>query len=278
VTRRVSLVASVLVHNEDVFLERAIRNVADACDRVHVLDHVSTDRTPEILSCLAVDFDHVEIKRSSHAAASHRMLEHYAGTPTWVIGVDGDEIFDPVGLGRLVEALRAGAYADTFRLKAHVLNCDELDEGGLAHGYLSPPSRPVTKLFNMGAVTRWTGCAERLHAGSPMFRPGFGWDPLLDLATSTSWDTDPLRCLHVCFLRRSSRETFEEVGNRRNLDETRAFRRGAGGALYRLVRRPKPSPGASRVQQLGTTWKRDWYTRGPRVSVDATPFLGDATS
>ena len=42
------IVGIVLVRNEDVFVEQAIRNVAAFCDRIHALDHVSTDRTWDI--------------------------------------------------------------------------------------------------------------------------------------------------------------------------------------------------------------------------------------
>ena len=34
----IRLVGSVLVRNEDVYVERAIRNALTVCDRVHVLD------------------------------------------------------------------------------------------------------------------------------------------------------------------------------------------------------------------------------------------------
>ena len=43
------IVGIVLVRNEDVFVEQAIRNVAAFCDRIHAVDHVSTDGTWEIL-------------------------------------------------------------------------------------------------------------------------------------------------------------------------------------------------------------------------------------
>jgi len=36
------IIGSVLVRNEDVFVEQSIRNVAAFCDRIHVVDHVST--------------------------------------------------------------------------------------------------------------------------------------------------------------------------------------------------------------------------------------------
>ncbi|MDH4347155.1 MAG: hypothetical protein OEW31_12550, partial [Thermoleophilia bacterium] len=58
------LVASVLVRNEDVFIERAIRNVAAVCDKIHVVDQESTDRTGEILRSLARELDHLDVVRS----------------------------------------------------------------------------------------------------------------------------------------------------------------------------------------------------------------------
>ena len=272
----VRVVGVVLVRDEDVYVERAIRNVADVCDRIHVVDHLSRDRTGEIVRALSSELDHLDVRRSRDAAESHALLAEYLGTPTWALGIDGDELFDPAGLARLVADLRAGTYDGAFKLKAHVLNCDELDEArGVAGGWLAPPSRPITKLFNLAAVESWTGSPERLHGGTPVFREGYAWDPALDLAATTTWETDPLRCLHLCFLRRSSLESPAEAGSRKNLTETHAFRRGAVAAVTRALRRPRRlSPAAAKVAEQGTTWKHEWYARGPRVEVDARPFLG----
>ncbi len=96
-----------------------------------------------------------------------------------------------------------------------------------------------------------------------MFKPGQQWESRCDLADNTTWETDPLRCLHVCFLRRS---TDESDHARLNLDESGEYDRGSVGMLKRLVRRPCSVA-------AGTSWKREWYTRGERVTVDATPFL-----
>ena len=208
------VVGVVLVHNEDVFVERAVRNVAAFCERIYAFDHVSTDRTGEVLSGLARDLDHLTVRRIDDARDSHRVLEPYAGSATWVLGVDGDELYDPDALARLRPLLEQGAYADAFHLKAHVLNCTALDpEDGSASGHMSPPSRPVTKLFNMAAVEAWAGCPQRLHGGSPHFRDGFDWSSLRYVSEETDWSTDPLRMLHVCFLRRSSAD--EETAARR---------------------------------------------------------------
>jgi hypothetical protein len=271
------IVGSVLVRNEDVFVERAIRNVARFCDRIHVLDQESVDGTADVLRAVARDLDHVEVVRSPDAADSHRVLEQYAGTDTWAFGVDGDELYDPDSLAPLREDLLAGAHEDVFRLKGHVLNCEEiaLGEDGerTASGFMAPPSRPVTKLFNMSAVSSWVGCPERLHAGSAVFRSGFDWDSTRNLFEDTTWQADPLRLLHVCFLRRSSRDGLDPEGGRRSMWETGTFRRGLRGQLRRLRYRRHMDPRLREYRKAGRNWKQEWYRRGERVTVDAAAFI-----
>jgi len=266
------IVGSVLVRNEDVFVEQAVRNVADFCDRIHIVDHLSDDSTWEIVQRLAGELGHVDARRARNSAVAHRMLAPYAGSETWVFGVDGDELYDPDALARMRTELLGGAHADVFRLKAHVLNCDELDGvARTASGWLAPPSRPVTKLFNFGAVESWPESPDPLQAGDVVFRPGYDWETRRDLADSTTWETDQLRCLHVCFLPRSSRDA--EGGSRKNLDESRQFDRGILGSVRRRMRPPRPAPHIAELERQGKDWKRAWYARGERVTVDATPFV-----
>lgn len=268
------IVGSVLVRNEDRFLERAIRNVAAFCDRIHAVDHSSTDGTWEILRSLSAELDHLDIHRSRHSALAHELLEQYAGTPVWVIGVDGDELYDPDGLARFRSDLLDGAHADVFRLKAHVLNCDELDDGaGTAAGWLAPPSRPITKFFNFAAVDSWKGIPEPLQGGDVVFRPGYQWEARGDLASTTTWDTDPLRCLHLCFLRRSSLDPEDVGGGRKSLAETGAYDVGTRGRLRQLLRPRQPAPHILELERQGKNWKQEWYARGDHVTLDATPFL-----
>ena len=106
----------VLVRNEDVFVEQAIRNVASFCDRIHAVDHVSTDGTWEILRALTRELEHLDVRSTAHADESHRLVEPYAGTATWVFGVDGDELYDAERLVGFREQLRAGAYANVFKV------------------------------------------------------------------------------------------------------------------------------------------------------------------
>ena len=46
------------------------------------------------------DYPHLDARRSHHAGDSHTLLEPYAGTDTWVFGVDGDELYDAARLAR----------------------------------------------------------------------------------------------------------------------------------------------------------------------------------
>lgn len=273
-SRTLQVVGSVLVRNEDLFVGTAIRNAAGFCDRIHVLDHASDDETPRVLAELAAELDHVDVVRSSDARESHRVLERYAGTRTWVLGVDGDELFDPVALARLRGLLEAGAFDGAFRVRGHVLNADSLDEAsGVASGWLAPPSRPVTKLFNMAGVDAWPGSTERLHGGTPRFRPGFELTAIRDLADEAGWDEDPLRMLHLCFLRRSSTEP-PGGGERPNLAESGAVRRSPVATLARRLRPYRPAAEAADVAREGSSWKRAKYARGTRVTLDVRPFLG----
>ena len=126
-------------------------------------------------------------------------------------------------------------------------------------------------MFNFGAVESWTDSPDPLQSGNVVFRPGFHWESRRDLADGTTWETDLLRCLHVCFLRRSSRDV--EAGTRKNLDESREFDRGPLGAVKRLLRRPQPAPHIVELARQGKNWKQEWYRRGARETVDASPFV-----
>lgn len=267
------IVGIALVRNEDIYVERAIRNVAAFCDRIHVVDHMSTDHTWEILRKLALEYEQLEVRRARHTAASHRLLEGYAGSDTWVFRVDGDELYDRAGLARLRHELLGGAYGHVFRLAGNALNCFELDlERRLASGWLAPPSRPGVSLYNFAAIDSWTGCAQRLHGGTRAFRPGYRMESSDNLGERLSWEESPLRDLHVCFMRRSSRDPPAILASGRpNLSETQALRRGLLGALEHIARRTVGrGSGAERDE---STWKAEKYRRGERVTVDASPFL-----
>ncbi len=261
------VVGIVLLHDEDVYAERVIRNAAGFCDRIHVADHASTDRTWEIVSGLATELDNVDAIRISHAARSHDLVLPYVGTDTWVLSPDGDEIFDPEGLRRLREELEAGRFEQYFRLFPAMLHCIALDaEAMTATGYLSPPARSGPKLFNFAVLESWGRVyRERLHEGEPVFRDGWNWESVLSLGDQLTWEENPFRCLHACFLRRSSLEPADGEHVRLNIAEANTYRRDLVGRVARVVRGGAAQPGES--------WKLEKYRRGPVVTKDAAPFL-----
>jgi hypothetical protein len=263
------IVGVVLVRNEDVFIEQAIRNVAGFCDRIHAVDHVSTDGTWEILRALEGDYASLDVRRSRYAGDSHALVEPYAGTDTWVFGVDGDELYDPARLVGFREQLLGGAYDNVFKVASNVLNCIDLDRGlQSASGYLSPPSRSITKLYNFAAIDSWKGDgSERLHGGSITFRVGFDERSVDNIGERLAWDETPLRCLHACFLQRSTADPPRsgEPHARPILEETQLQDRSWRGGLKRRLQRRRPPDESA--------WKREKYMRGELVSVDATQFF-----
>jgi glycosyltransferase involved in cell wall biosynthesis len=266
----VRIVGIVLLHNEDVYAERVIRNVAGFCDRIHVADHASTDRTWEIVSGLAAELDNVEAVRISHAARSHDLVLPYVGTDTWVLSPDGDELFDPEGLRRLRVELERGRYDECFRLFPAMLHCVTLDPQAMtATGYLAPPALSGPKLFNFAALESWDRVyRERLHEGEPVFRDGWEWTSVARLDKEHGWDENPFRCLHACFLPRSSRDPTGGEHVRLNIAEADTYRRDLVGRARRIMRRGGAPPGDS--------WKLEKYRRGPLVTKDASPFLAPA--
>ena len=259
------IVAVVLLHNEDVFAERVIRNVAGFCDRIHVADHASTDNTLEVVRAVARDYDHVDVRRIANSAESHDLVAGYAGSHTWVMNPDGDELYDPERLVDFRELLEEGRYDRYFRLVPAMLHTESIDEGArTATGWLSPPSRSGGKLFNFNAIESWTEVYRQcLHEGHVEYRHGFDWGMSANLADEYGWDESPFRCLHACFMRRSSREAEGTV--RLNPIEAYTHRRDALGRAQILWRRM--------TTRSGTPWKLEKYRRGPKVTRDVAPFL-----
>jgi glycosyltransferase involved in cell wall biosynthesis len=259
------IVGVVLIRNEDLFIESVVRNILDFCDRIHVADHQSTDGTPAILRRLAAEYPKIEYRVVDHTSESHDMIAGYAGTPTWVMGVDGDEVYDPERLARLRQELFAGKYDGTFKMLGNVLNIRSLDRGRQrARGYLAPPCRSVVKLYNFNAIEAWPSpCPERLHGGVITYRPGYGEHSVRALHNELDWDQTPLRCLHFCFTHRSSLDLRrgEKVRIRKGVGETKHWGFNLRSWLLSLVGR-EDIP----------YFKRQYYMRGPLVEMDVRAF------
>lgn len=259
------IVGIVLVKDEDHFISWAIRNVADFCDELIVLDNHSSDGTTEQLEVLAERLPNMTLHRIDDPNRSHRYVEDLAGTRTWVFGVDGDEIYDPAGLARLRPRLVGGELDGWWKLGGHMLNPIHVDlERGTAVGYATPSTPSVTKLFNFGALESWAEPRrQRLHGDSMVFRPGYSKRTVLELSERESWSEGDLRCLHLCFFPRSSRSTVSPV-RRNNPSQVKADRpRRALERLKTFLRHPfLPEPG----------YKTRRYRRGRRVTRDISAF------
>lgn len=255
------IVGIMLVRDEDSFVEWAIRSAIDFCDEFLVCDHESQDGTTAILDRLASEYGcKLVVRRCRNSGESHAMIQSYAGTATWIFGVDGDEIYDAIGLARLRGRLAAGEFDAWWALFGNVLNVKHLDLDKLqAEGHLAPPCRSMTKLYNFAAIDAWDGkIVERLHGGEIRFRPGFDATRRLDLHEQTSWADADFRCLHLCFLPRSSRDAAS-MGPRRNIMDRHAW------SLRKLVARLLRRPDAD--------WKEQKYARGPLVTESIAAFL-----
>ena len=259
---RPQIVGIVLVRNEDLHIERALRNVLEFCDTIEVADHGSTDRTPAILAELAAAHPKIRVRRIADARESNEMLQPYVSTPTWIFGVDGDEIYDPAGLARFREELFAGRYDRWWVVFGNVFNCVELD-GKSARGYLAPPCRSMTKLYNFRMLRELDPTApQRLHShkGRDVFHDGCHAMLRYDLYKETAWDDAAFRCLHTCFLPRSSQAAA--AASRENVSESLQPMRRLKRFVNRVLGRAASSD-----------YKSEKYMRGPLTTVDATPFF-----
>ena len=258
------IVGIVLARNEETFVRRAVNNAAAFCDRWILADHGSRDSTPGILRELAASIPSAGFHELRDPSESHRLIQPLAGTNTWVFGVDGDEIYDPSGLEKFRRRLLSGEFQSHWMILGNVLHCDRLDPGkNEASGFLAPPSRSITKLYNFSAIDSWEGdTPERLHGGRPVFRRGFHERDKRQLQTEFSWDASELRCLHACFVPRSGLDTAGTT--RENIMET--HRGGWMSRIRRLIRQAAGVPESS-------GWKRERYRRGPRVTIPTGPFF-----
>lgn len=262
-----AVIGIALVRNEDVFIERAIRNTVDFCDRLILADHQSTDGTLPILEKLVAEYPgKLELARIDHPRESHLLINSYAGSPTWIFAVDGDELYDPTGLARMRAELLAGQYDASWLIFGNVLNCTAIDEAAAtATGYLAPPCRSMTKLFNFQLIESWDGEASHVCAnGTIKFKPGYDASLRLNLHEQVAWEQAHFRCLHTCFMRRSSLDEGPPSA-RPNVSET-YLRGGVTGLARKTIARLFGRPNVS-------DWKLEKYARGELVTVDATPFL-----
>ena len=200
------IIGVLLVKNEDLHIRWVIENILDFCDRILVLDNHSTDHTREIIERLARASGKIILTTWDNARNSQRALTPYYGTNTWVLGVDGDEVYDPVGLASMRKRLLSGEFDRAWNVRGNFLHVVSMDLDVMrASGYSAPPARVGLGLYNFKVVKEWGNEeVERLH-GTVVFRE----DPAVRhplFLLGSAWEESELRCLHLCFIRRSSNE------------------------------------------------------------------------
>lgn len=262
------IIGIVLVRNEDRFLAAVLHNISEFCDRIIIADHLSEDSTAEIARRFCAENAKGTYHRIRHPGASHDLIKKYAGDNAWVFGVDGDELYDPEGLAVLRRQLLSGRYDRFWLLFGNVINCTGVDyAAGTACGYAAPPCRSMTKLYNFKAIWSWNGnCPERLHGGEIIFRPGYDRSMYYDIYKETSWDEAVFRCLHFCFLSRSTldKETDGVLLIRQNIAD-----RMSENLVQRVLSFIRGYFGLWKAPSL----KQEKYMRGELVRVDVRSFL-----
>jgi len=266
------IVGLMLVKNEDIYIELAVRNCVKFCDLLIIADDGSEDQTPSIVLTLAKEFDNIQVKQLSHFSESQALIESYANTKTWIFAVDGDEIYDPNGLAVLREDLLSGKYDNCWRIMGNVLHCKELDLGkGVAKGYMAPPALSMTKLYNFEKIQYWTNCPQRLHRGKICYNSNNNL--VLRLCDTLSWRDATFRCIHLVFMRRSSTQVTtsswcltrynpSEIKRNTQLDWSLGVRHVIKQIfVYPLTRIP------------GFDYKNRRYRKGPSVELNVSSFF-----
>ncbi len=267
------IIGIVLVKNEDLFIERVLTNLLDFCDEIIVADNMSSVGTAEKIKLLSRQHTKIKYHRIEKISYSHEFIKGYAGKNVWVFGVDGDEIYDPEGLIAFRKELLAGKYDKWWMILGNVLHCTGFDNvKKMVTGHLAPPCRSMTKLYNFGIIESWEGSSgERLHGGEVVFKTGYGKELRCYLYEEVSWEKSLFRCLHMCFLQRSSKQKSwkGQYLPRPNpadiLSQTRV--QWAWSALRKAIGVPV---------QGKQEWKIEKFTRGPIETVNVTNFFGEA--
>jgi len=262
------VVAVCLIKNEERFIRQVVSNIYDFSDEILIADNLSTDNTPLIINDLAERCEKIKKFSITKPKESHELIRKYCNTKTWIFAVDGDEIYDPLGLKVLRNKLDNSEFDNYWNIFGNVINCSEFDsDRSVVKGYSAPPCRSMTKLFNFNAIYDWHGCdAERLHGGKIEFKDGWNSMKSLYLYKNTVWEDAFFRCLHMCFLPRSSVDTHSSKDNillpRINIMDLK--NQGAFQKFFRrLLRRKKEK----------SKWKIEKYMRGELVEVKVPEFF-----
>jgi glycosyltransferase involved in cell wall biosynthesis len=100
-----SLTVIILTFNEELHIERCIRNVRDLAERIVVVDSFSTDRTAELAKVCGAEVIQRPFKHQ--ADQLQWALDACSIDTQWVLRLDADEFFEPNALAEIRNRLSA---------------------------------------------------------------------------------------------------------------------------------------------------------------------------
>jgi glycosyltransferase involved in cell wall biosynthesis len=120
------IVGMMRIKNEARWIERVLRSMLPACERIFILDDHSTDGTPE----LCATFSQVTLFRSEFQGLDETrdknwliaQVEAEVPSGSWVVAIDGDEELAPGGADAILRMTRdPNAYQNAFRFHIQYL-------------------------------------------------------------------------------------------------------------------------------------------------------------
>lgn len=242
-----------VVKNEDMYIKHALRNIANFCDKIRVVDNYSSDNTvSEVKKCMQ-DISNISLEFIKDVKESHSLVQEYIGKDKWVFLVDGDEMYDSEGLSVLRPMILEGRYQKYWMLRGyfyHLINLDINGDSRSGEGYLAPPAKDPNKLYNFSMLKKWPTdkvtpiCHPLTHKfKDPRYGP-FKTPGVKKLHKNNSWETCLMRCVHTRMIQRSSTESFEreEINARLNMSDIikdRGDRGGNSRKKYRIGKKIK---------------------------------------
>jgi len=219
----IKIIGFCFVKNEDIYIEQVLKNIIDFCDEVTVVDNHSTDNTLSIVKKYMKKYSKIKLEHIDDIRLSQIYIEKFAGQNKWLFGVDGDELYDPIGLKQLRPEILRGKYQKVWMLRGFFFHLMDLDmKNKMGKGYLAPPSKDPNKLYNLSLLRSWkndNGLSPAYHCQTHVFRNSkyySGHYPKKQkLYKKFKWDNCPLRCVHTRMLKRSSSENYKNSINPR---------------------------------------------------------------
>ncbi|MEI8339218.1 MAG: glycosyltransferase [bacterium] len=259
------IVAVLLIKNEDLYIKKIIENIIDFSDEILVLENYSTDKTYEIVTDLAKVESKIKVIRITDAFDTHRYIEPYVGTNTWIFRVDGDEIYDKEGLVKFKKTLMTGCYDGWWNVGSNSINIENINiSEGTGTGYLGM----MTALANMSVLKEWhEGRSERLIGTNRVYIDSFDKNKFkLNTYPVESFDQSCFRCLHLCFVKRSTVDK-ETLQGRLNPVELSKWYRSFLPIVHIVKNAFKGD------FSFASNYKIATYKKGKKTTIDISDFL-----